>query len=178
MNVLNIEFKAHTDRHEFIRSVLEELAADYTGEDHQVDTYFNVPEGRLKLREGTIERSLIFYKRPNQAGPKPSDVFLAQLKEGQTESIKALLSATLGIKVVVDKIRHIYFVDNIKIHLDNVQQLGTFVEVEAIDKEGKYEVDYLNKQCQNLFEKFELEKASLASRSYSDMLLDGRVQSY
>jgi len=173
MNVLNVEFKARCGEHEPIKEVLHKLNARYVGEDHQIDTYFNVEKGRLKLREGTIERNLIYYERANQAGPKASHVQLVSVPEAQNTDLKALLTASLGIKVVVDKLRHIYFVDNIKIHLDTVQELGSFVEVEAIDQNGTLGQEYLKNQCDDLFKRFALTTASLASRSYSDMLLDG-----
>ena len=58
-----------------------------------MDTYFGVPEGRLKLRQGNIENSLIAYRRPNQAGPKTSDVTLAAVTNG--DDLGAVLERAL-----------------------------------------------------------------------------------
>ncbi|MEL7376922.1 MAG: adenylate cyclase, partial [Bacteroidota bacterium] len=65
-----VEIKARTAVPAQVRERLLANGAKLQGRDHQVDHYFNVPDGRLKLRLGIIERSLIFYQRPNRAGPK------------------------------------------------------------------------------------------------------------
>ena len=62
------EFKARSNRHEELEQKLLHLNANFVGEDHQTDTYFNVPYGRLKLREGKIEYALIHYYRPDVLG--------------------------------------------------------------------------------------------------------------
>ncbi len=62
----------------------------------------------------------------------------------------------LGIKAVVDKQRKIYFIANVKFHFDDVQGLGTFVEVEAIDRDGSYDIDTLKRQCDKYFRFFGL----------------------
>ncbi|MBU0536174.1 MAG: adenylate cyclase, partial [Nanoarchaeota archaeon] len=69
----NIEIKARCSDHARIRDILLREKADFKGTDHQIDTYFNTCNGRLKLREGNIENSLIFYKREDKTGPKKSD---------------------------------------------------------------------------------------------------------
>ena len=68
----NIEIKAQSDNHAKIRQLLKERDARFVGLDHQIDHYYKVPNGRLKLRLGNIERSLIFYKRENTFGAKES----------------------------------------------------------------------------------------------------------
>ena len=73
MNFLNIEIKAKIKNPKRIKQLLIQLKADYKGQDHQIDTYFHVVKGRLKLREGNIENHLIFYQRENQKGPKESN---------------------------------------------------------------------------------------------------------
>ena len=73
---VNIEIKARCNDHEKIRGILKSRNADFKGIDHQIDTYFKVNNGRLKLREGNIENHLIFYQRSDQEGPKQSDVIL------------------------------------------------------------------------------------------------------
>jgi len=82
MNILNIEIKARTDNVDRIRDILENEDADFKGTDHQIDTYFNVPEGRLKLREGNIENNLIFYRRSDDKQPTKSDVQLYPVEHG------------------------------------------------------------------------------------------------
>ena len=72
-----VEFKARCADHERIREKLKQKSARFVGTDHQIDTYFGVSTGRLKLREGDIENSLIFYAREERAGTKESNVTMA-----------------------------------------------------------------------------------------------------
>jgi len=172
---LNIEIKARWDDHDAVRAVLQAEGARFVGTDHQVDTYFHVPHGRLKLREGTIECALIHYDRPDQAGPKRSDVHLyTPTPDGD---LKAVLTAALGVRVVVDKRREIYFIDNVKVHLDAVDGLGRFVEIEAVDRDGTRGADALMKQCRHYMERFKLPDEALVPGSYAELLLAQRPSS-
>lgn len=170
MNPINIEIKARSNTQDKVRSVLKSKNADFKGIDHQIDTYFNVPFGRLKLREGTIENSLIHLERENKEGPKQSNVIL--FKSDPHSSLKELLTKALGVMVVVDKQREIYFIDNVKFHIDTVADLGTFVEIEAIDDNGKIGTENLLKQCRFYMGLFGISKDSLVSVSYSDLLIE------
>jgi adenylate cyclase class 2 len=169
MNKLNVEIKAKCENPQKILEVLRSFNADDKGIDHQIDTYFNVPEGRLKLREGNIENSLIFYKRNNQAGPKQSHVTMTVLPP-KTDT-KSVLADAYGIKVEVDKKRHILFVDNVKFHIDDVEKLGSFCEIEAIDERGTIGSEKLLEQCEKFMELFGIKKEHLVECSYSDLLL-------
>ena len=82
-----------------------------------------------------------------------------------------MLEKSIGVKIVVDKQREIYFIDNIKFHLDRVQALGTFVEIEATDLDGIKTTDELYNQCQDYIDLFSIRKEDLVSNSYSDLLL-------
>ena len=166
---LNIEIKARCEKQEKIRQILLDRKADFRGTDHQIDTYFEAQKGRLKLRQGSIENNLIHYERVDQAGPKASEVHLYAC--GDSEALKATLAAALEVKVAVDKQREIYFIDNVKFHLDRVEQLGTFVEIEAIDSDGSIGRARLNEQCNYYLNLFGIEEKDLVQNSYSDMLL-------
>lgn len=169
MSILNIEIKARCNNPDRIRAILNDHNADFKGTDHQIDTYFEVPQGRLKLRQGTIENNLIFYKRDNQSGPKASTIDLVPAEH--PNKLHALLDHALGTKVVVDKEREIYFIDNVKFHIDRVKKLGSFVEIEAIDEDGTIGEEKLRKQCQKYLSLFEIEQDQLVSHSYADLLL-------
>jgi len=169
MGHVNIEIKARSADHESIRSILESNNADYKGTDHQIDTYFNAQTGRLKIREGDLENYLVFYSRNDQEGPKQSDVTLLEITPGS--NLKDILAESLGIMTVVDKKREIYFIDNVKFHLDRVEDLGTFVEIEAIDLEGTLGIEKLQHQCQEYMELLRIKETDLVSCSYSDMML-------
>ena len=165
-----IEIKAKCINADKVREILKEKLADFKGVDHQIDTYFKSPVGRLKLREGNIENTLIHYNRPNQAGPKNSQVTYQKL--GPNTNLKEVLSAAMGVLAIVDKKREIYFVENVKFHIDEVQQLGAFVEIEAIDEQGTLGIDKLQTQCEYFMELFELATKDLIKVSYSDLILE------
>lgn len=170
MNIRNFEFKAKVDQIEKYESKLLELNPVFKGTDHQIDTYFDVPKGRLKLREGNIENSLINYNRENISGSKLSEVILYQHQPDR--ALKDILILQFGIKTVVDKKRKIYFIGNVKFHFDQVENLGTFIEVEAIDSKEAFTTEELKAQCDYYFRFFGLEKESLLDKSYSDLLLE------
>lgn len=169
----NIEIKAKCNDLSPIRQILLENKADFKGTDHQVDTYFNAVYGRLKLREGNIENNLIHYNRPDQSGPKQSDFSLFKTKNGS--GLKDLLSKALGVKIVVDKKREIYFIDQVKFHLDTVKGLGTFIEIEVIDMEGDRSLESMNVLCQIYLKLFGVHSKNLIEHSYSDMILSRNV---
>jgi predicted adenylyl cyclase CyaB len=85
--------------------------------------------------------------------------------------LKEILTKAFGILVVVDKQREIYFIDNIKFHIDTVKDLGTFIEIEAIDTDGNIGIDKLTQQCEYYLNLFEIKQQDLVSTSYSDLLL-------
>ena len=170
MAILNIEFKASVNDLAVLETLLLQHQPLFIGEDHQVDTYFNVPIGRLKLREGNIENALIHYDREDIAGTKSSHVLLYQHQPDKI--LKEIFIKTLGIKAVVNKIRKIYFIDNVKFHFDTVKTLGTFIEVEAIDKDGGLGIEKLQTQCDKYAALFNIAKEDFVSISYSDMILN------
>lgn len=165
---VNFEFKARTDKLIQKEQELQKLNPLFKGEDRQIDTYFNVTKGRLKLREGNIENALIYYERENTNAAKQSDVILYQHQPAT--GLKEILAKVHGIKTIVDKRRKIYFIGNVKIHFDEVAGLGTFVEVEAIDKDGDMNIDQLKKQCDHFADLFEIKPEDYIAESYSDMI--------
>lgn len=169
MSILNIEIKARCKYPAMIRKKLEMQGAEYKGSDHQIDTYFAVPDGRLKLREGTIEQNLIFYRRSDSKAPKASDINLVPAEH--PKELKALLKKALDVKIVVDKKREIYFIDNVKFHIDKVKELGHFVEIEAIDEDKSIGQTRLRKQCREYMQLLNISQKNLVAESYSDLLM-------
>jgi predicted adenylyl cyclase CyaB len=169
MNIVNFEFKAKVPDIKNLEEKLLTLHPVFHGEDHQVDTYYNVAEGRLKLREGNIENSLIYYERQNTSAAKQSNIILYKHQPGS--SLKQILERVHGIKVIVDKRRRIYFINNVKFHFDTVARLGTFLEVEAIDETRSIGIDKLQQQCMHYFEFFNLRSEDYVHCSYSDLLV-------
>ncbi|MEM7412356.1 MAG: class IV adenylate cyclase [Myxococcota bacterium] len=127
----NLEIKARCADLAAARRVAEERATETVGVDEQTDTYFIVPHGRLKLRESSLSGGqLVPYLRPDQPGPKRSDYQLVPVPD--PPALKRLLAAILGVHRIVRKRREIFLVDNVRIHLDEVDGLGTFLELEAV----------------------------------------------
>ncbi len=162
------EIKARCADPDRIRAILREAGADFKGIDHQIDTYFVTQKGRVKLRQGNIENTFIHYRRPNQAGPKNSEVTL--YRPHDAGALKAVLVQAFDVWVVVDKKREIYFIDNVKFHIDDVVDLGSFVEIEAIGEAATADRDQLLQQCNYYIDLFGIGEDDLVEESYSDLL--------
>jgi predicted adenylyl cyclase CyaB len=169
MNIVNLEVKCAVDDSMRIVKLLENKNAFLKGEDSQTDTYFNVESGRLKIRQGEIENFLIYYFRPESKNVKRSVVRLQALPKENAAMVQ-ILSMIHGVKIVVSKKRLIYYIDNVKFHIDSVEHLGHFVEIEACDQEGKYSESYLRSQCDYYIDYLGLHKEDFINLSYSDML--------
>ncbi|RYY68052.1 MAG: CYTH domain-containing protein [Chitinophagaceae bacterium] len=172
MSIKIVEFKARIPHAAPAEESLLTLKPFFKGEDRQTDTYFNVSKGRLKLREGNIEHALIWYERPDDAGSKLSNVLL--YKHKPDPSLKEVLTSANGIKVIVEKRRRIYFLDNVKFHFDDVAGLGVFMEVEAIDDTGELGLQKIQEQCDYYASFFNIQPNQFMSESYSDMLLKNK----
>jgi adenylate cyclase, class 2 len=170
MNLRNFEFKARVNDLKKLEQKLLELNPVFKGEDHQTDTYFNVSKGRFKLREGNIENALIYYERVDKASAKSADILL--FKYYPDAALKEILERVNGVRVIVEKIRRIYFIENVKFHFDMVSELGTFIEVEAIDENGQRTLEELERQCKKYFTFFDLKESDFVSKSYSDLILE------
>lgn len=169
MSFINVEIKARCSHADYIRNYLLQHNAEFRGTDYQTDTYFNVTNGRLKLREGNIENNLIFYKRENHAGPKDSHFHLTKVADPVT--LKEMLTQSIGIKTIVKKKREIYYIKNVKFHIDEVETLGNFVEIEAGNVFADLPREQLQQQCDHYLKAFGIRPEDLLAESYSDMLL-------
>ena len=169
MGLISLEIKARCHDPARVRMALRSQGAVYKGLDHQIDTYFRIPFGRLKLREGNIENALIYYRRANQKNSKQCESVLAKYEKGTT--LKKFLKEALGIFVVVDKRREIFFIKNAKFHIDRVRNLGRFVEIEVFGPQGTRSAAKLRKQCETYQRLLGIKKIDLLADSYSDQLL-------
>lgn len=170
MNIINIEIKSAIKNPSLIISLLKKKKALFVGEDKQTDTYFIVDSGRLKLREGNIENALIYYSRPESKKLKRSDVKIQELTN-DSRGIKSILERTHGVLAVVEKTRKIFFIDNVKFHIDFIIGLGDFVEIEASDSNGRYSELDLNNQCEFYIKYLCLDKNDFIDKSYSDLVI-------
>ncbi|HET7588628.1 MAG TPA: class IV adenylate cyclase [Solirubrobacterales bacterium] len=148
--------------------VCRELGAESKGTLNQRDTYFEVPRGRLKLREepGAVA-CLIAYERAELSGHKESRYRLIEVLE--PAEIQDALAAVLGIAIVVSKARRLFLFEGVRIHLDHVEGLGDFIEFEGVaagsgDPSKFAEVlDYLRRS-------FGIRNEDLLHVSYSELL--------
>jgi homotetrameric cytidine deaminase len=160
----NLEIKAQdADPRRTLEAALE-LGAEDGGELAQRDTYFGGARGRLKLREQTPgEPELIQYRRPDEEGPRTSEFRIVPV--AADESLKEALDAALGTLIVVEKRRRLLLWEGVRIHLDDVDGLGTFVELEA-PEDGDQEA-----KVERLTEALGI--GDPIAGSYSDLLLNG-----
>ncbi len=170
--MLNIELKAHCDDLGRLRAVCESLGAEGQDPERQVDTYFNVSHGRLKFRE-LLEAGaeLIYYVRDDVAGVRESHYKLYPVED--PEALKAMLTAALGVSVVVAKRRETFVIGNVRIHLDKVQGLGGFVELHGpIDELG--ELPLVADEVQAMQRALGIDPQSFVKESYA--VLVGRAE--
>ncbi len=165
----NIELKARLHDPAAARQIAERLATAHLGVQQQTDTYYRCTVGRLKLRETEGQPAqLIGYMRPNELGAKASDYRIVEIADAK--AIRAVLTETLGILAVVVKRRQIYLHHNVRVHLDEVQRLGSFLEFEAVLSDG-VDAETGRQQIAWLRDQFMITHADLVNNSYSDMLL-------
>jgi len=171
MSRSNIEIKVFYANLEKGKQIASECGAIFFGRDTQIDTYFKTSSGRLKLRESSLSGAfLIPYLRYDEQGPKRSDYTLIRLEEPKIAL--QLLSKILGVEVVVRKTRDIYLLENIRIHLDRVDELGNFLEFEAVfDSDSESAKAQSFQDVRKLMGIFEVKQTDLIKGSYRELLL-------
>jgi adenylate cyclase class IV len=127
----NVEWKARSRDPQRQQQLARQLAGGPPASLKQVDTFFNVPNGYLKLRQFSPKSGeLIYYVRPVQAGPKLSNY--SRVPTERPGLLCQLLAQALGICGEVRKRRRVYIVGQTRIHFDQVEGLGNFLEVEVV----------------------------------------------
>ncbi|MBI4427630.1 MAG: class IV adenylate cyclase [Ignavibacteriales bacterium] len=162
----NLELKAQVSSLRKAELIAAGIGARFVGSLRQVDTYFEVLKGRLKLRVlHTDHAQLIYYQRTNRKGNRYSHYEIYSL--GDVSAAKKILNGILRPFVVVRKTRKLYLYRNARIHLDSVQRLGGFLEFEVIVKRGKPQAARL---LHNLRTIFKIRPQDVIAGSYSDLL--------
>jgi homotetrameric cytidine deaminase len=165
----NIEVKAVDPDPERSLAVVQELGASDEGVLVQRDTYFKTTTGRLKLREEQPGgATLIQYQRPDDARARLSAYRLVAVEDA--EGLRTALDAALGTLVVVDKERHLFLLDGVRIHLDTVRDLGTFVELEGVAP-AESDLEPEREKVARLQEALGIGPDRILRDSYSDQLL-------
>jgi len=164
----NIEIKARLHDLPAARRVAEKLATRRVGVQEQIDTYFRCANGRLKLRQITGQAAqLVWYVRPSDTRPKASDYHLVPVP--QPETLLAALRAAMGIVNVVRKRREIYLWHNVRIHLDDVEGLGQFLEFESV-LSPEVDESVGREQLETLMTQFGIRPEDLLAGSYADLI--------
>ncbi len=164
----NIEIKARARNFDAIKARAEKLSNAPAEVILQEDTFFHVPHGRLKLRLLAPNRGqLIYYTRPDQQGPKRSDYHIAETTD--PEALKRVLELACGIRGVVKKTRCLYLVGQTRVHLDDVQGLGQFMELEVVLREGQREAEG-QAIAEELMTSLGVERSDLLEGAYMDLL--------
>lgn len=164
----NLELKARYPDLRLACERVQKLGARPGGIEVQTDTYFSVPHGRLKLR--AIEGKptvLIWYDRPDGAAFRDSGYYLVPVPD--TELMTSALTAALGVRGVVRKRREILFWHNVRIHLDEVEGLGTFLEFEAVLAPGA-ELEVSRARLDELARVLEIRAEDRIAGSYANLL--------
>jgi predicted adenylyl cyclase CyaB len=164
----NIEIKARVRNFGEVRLRAEKLSDLPVEVIPQEDIFFNVLQGRLKLRILAPDRGqLIYYTRPDQEGPKRSDYQIAYTPE--PHNLKRVLELAYGIRGVVKKTRYLYLVGQTRVHLDDVEGLGYFMELEVVMRERQSDSEGQD-IAEDLMASLGVERSDLLKGAYMDML--------
>jgi predicted adenylyl cyclase CyaB len=164
----NLELKARCGDLAAAAKSAQALGAQRQGVLVQTDTYFRVPHGRLKLREHEAGRAeLIAYSRPDAVEFRPSEYQVVPVPN--PIELKSALATALGIRGEVRKRRTLYLWHNVRIHLDDVSGLGTFVEFEAVLERGEGDGQSLGR-LERLTAALGIQPGDRIAVSYSDLL--------
>ncbi len=163
----NIEIKARARNFAEIKARAEKISDIPVQEISQEDTFFNTPQGRLKLRRLADHAQLIYYTRPDQEGPKRSDYHIT--RSDDPDNLKRVLELAYGIRGVVRKTRYLYLVGQTRVHLDDVAGLGQFMELEVVLDEGQSDSEG-QKIAADLMSVLGVEWEDLIEGAYMDLL--------
>lgn len=163
----NIEIKAYARRFEEIKSRASQLSDTPVQVIAQEDTFFNTAQGRLKLRVLADHSELIYYTRPDQDGPKRSDYHITRSQD--PENLKRVLELAYGIRGFVRKTRYLYLVGQTRVHLDDVEGLGQFMELEVVMRDGQSDPEG-QAVAEELMSALGVDRTDLIDGAYMDLL--------
>lgn len=168
----NIEIKAHIPS---VAAVLERAAAladQGPTEIRQDDTFFECRSGRLKLRTfANGEGELIFYRRTDEHGPKES--FYFRTPTVAPDSLRETLALAYGVVGRVRKNRTLFIAGRTRIHLDIVENLGHFLELEVVLREDE-SPDVGVREAHELMQRLGVTPSQLIDRAYVDLLASSK----
>lgn len=167
----NVELKARDPDPARTLALALQAGAEDLGEITQRDTYFSGARERLKLREQEPgDSELIAYGRPDETQARVSEYRRVPVDDAQ--ALREALDAGLGTLVIVEKRRRLLLLDGVRIHLDEVEGLGSFLELEAVAPEGS-DLSAERDKVERLRGELGVDDANLVAAGYADLLLDG-----
>jgi adenylate cyclase class IV len=180
----NLEIKARVPDPVRCLSRCEKLSRNPHSVERQIDVYFRVPRGRLKLRrrwaaavpragavpDVKIPAELIAYERPDSSGARRSDYLIVPLPPAT--SMDRVLELALGVEARVEKLRTVFLHDGVRVHLDEVEGLGSFLELEAILGDSCDE-DAARAKIERLRAHFGIREEDLIEGSYRELRIEG-----
>jgi adenylate cyclase, class 2 len=165
----NLELKVRDPDPERSLSACERLPVENGGILLQKDTYFDVPKGRLKLRqEAGAPARLIAYERSDLPGQRESRYRVVEV--GDATELEEALAGVLGITAVVSKERRLFLFEGVRIHLDRVDGLGSFIELEGVAAPGERDLARLEIPLARLRNSLGIDEADLIGESYCDLI--------
>lgn len=163
----NIEIKALVEDAQHLRKLMETSCGQPSDVLIQKDIFYRLNSSRLKMRNVNGHSEIIYYNRANTSGPKLSKYF--RLPIVFPSIVHFVLKKILGVRGVVNKKRVLFFSENTRIHLDEVDKLGTFLELEVVLEQAEDSEAGIAKANQ-LMSIFDISEKDLISRSYIDLL--------
>jgi predicted adenylyl cyclase CyaB len=163
----NIEIKARVADPAALEARVADLGAEAAWTHRQRDVFFHVPEGYLKLRVVEGEPGeLIAYVRAAGTDPRPSDYDIARVED--SARLEAVLTRALGVRGVVVKTRRLFLWRHTRIHLDEVEGLGMFMELETVAKDIALEA--AEAEAREAIQRLALDPADFLDRPYLELL--------
>jgi predicted adenylyl cyclase CyaB len=162
----NLELKIMVKSHLSLKKNLLQIGAENRGILEQKDVYYSVPKGLLKLRIENEKESLIFYNRNENDKNRWSDFEILEFANGNAEKF---FSNIFDVEIIVKKKRELFYYDDIRIHLDSVNQLGKFLELETLVINGKADA---KKRFEMIKSLLNLNESKQIRKSYRDLLMD------
>jgi predicted adenylyl cyclase CyaB len=164
----NIEIKARVHDLAALKAQAAALSDTPVEVIPQEDTFFRTSKGRLKLRQLAPDRAqLVYYERPDENGPKRSQYHI--FETSHPDSLKAILALALGVRGIVRKTRYLYMCEETRIHLDIVEGLGTFMELEVVLRPGQNDAEG-QAIAEDLMQKLGIRSEDLLEGAYMDLI--------
>jgi len=163
---INLELKVRLRNPDEVLNKIKDINAEFKGELNQTDVYYKKQNGILKLRLENGTQTLIKYVRNEKSGDRWSDYNLISLEKNDA---REYLKDILEEEIVVEKQRLLYLYDNTRIHLDTVNRLGSFLELETLVINGK---DDAGRRFENVVELLSLDKENELRKSYRDLMME------